>query len=205
VDSACVGLLPMLQAFAQAHNENESTKFFVIADTAAERVRSLAREFSLEQALFIIAPVDESRALAAADIILDLNGEPSQSFQPVAAFSAGRLSLTALLHGRALVAADVPSNRDLTPQGRGCLWYKPADNSGGDNRELAHSLAFLARNRDFRKVLGDSGRKHIIDTRAPQRIGQRYTEVYGHAHERRRHHSDPQNTSASLIPTRACL
>jgi glycosyltransferase involved in cell wall biosynthesis len=199
VDSAASGLVQMLQAFAQAHAENEATKFFVVADSSAERVRSLAREFGLEHALFVIAPVDEARALASADIILDSRTEG-------ATLAADRVSLTALLHGRALLAPDLPANRDLTPQGRGCLWYKPADSSSSnDNKDLAHCLAFLARNHDFRKALGESGRKYIIDTRAPQKIGQRYAEVYRHADHRRRHHSDSQDISASLIPTRACL
>ena len=105
-----------------------------------------------------------------------------------------------MAHRRALLAPDVPANRDLTPQGRGCLWYNP-----GDKKDLAHRLAFLGRNRDFRQALGESGRKHILETRSPQRIGQQYAAVYRRAHQRRKKQNDMRDAAGSLVPTTVSL
>jgi hypothetical protein len=88
---------------------------------------------------------------------------------------------SALSHGRALLAADVPQNREVTPQGRGCLWYR-----AGDDRDLAARAAFLARNRDFRAALGVSGRDHVHATCGPVAVARKYDEVYRHAYQRRR-------------------
>ena len=186
-------LVTLLQAFAQAHSENEMAKLFVIAHSGDQQIRDLGHQFELDHAIFVIAPEDGIRALASADIVLDAAMDPGRDPRNSAA-------LTALAHGRALLAPDVPANRDLTPEGRGCLWYKPAD-----EKDLAHRLAFLARNRDFRKALGESGRKHILETRTPERIGQRYAEVYRHAYEGSKKRGDSQNLSATLLPSRACL
>jgi glycosyltransferase involved in cell wall biosynthesis len=186
-------LVALLQAFAQAHSEHERAKLFVISDSSGQYIRKLGRELNLDHAIFVISHVDADRALMSADIVLDTVLDDRTG-------AAGSVALGALAHGRALLAADLPSNRDVTPDGRGCLWYKPSD-----KRDLANRLAFLARNRDFRKALGDSGRKHILETRSPERVGRRYAEVYRYAHQRRKKRGDPRDLSASLIPTRACL
>ncbi len=186
-------LLTLLQAFAQAHSENELTRLFVITEDGAEKIREIGRQLNLDHAIFMITPVDAACALESADIVLDMATDRRH---------AGRdcVAITAMIHGRALLAPDVSQKRDLTPEGRGCLWYKPSD-----KKDLAHRLAFLARNHDFRKALGESGRKYIMETRTPERVGQLYADVYRHAHARRKKSSDSQDLSASLIPTQACL
>ena len=188
-----VELVRLLQAFSQVHGENEMARLFVIAHSGDQQIRDLGHQFELDHAIFVIAPEDGIRALASADIVLDAAVDEGSA-------ARNSVALIALAHGRALLAPDVPANRDLTPEGRGCLWYRPAD-----EKDLAHRLAFLARNRDFRKALGENGRKHILETRTPERVGQRYAEVYRHAYDCGGKSGDSQNLSASQLPSQACL
>jgi hypothetical protein len=79
-------------------------------------------------------------------------------------------------HGIALLAADLPRNRDASPDGRGCLWFE-ANNA----RDLGCRMAFLANHPDFRVALARTGRAHLLETRNCAVIGRRYDEAYRHA------------------------
>jgi glycosyltransferase involved in cell wall biosynthesis len=92
----------------------------------------------------------------------------------------GAVLIAALAHGRAILAADVAQNREVTPQGRGCLWFR-----NNDVQDLAGRAAFLARNPDFRTALGLSGRAHLQATRSPKVVAAKYDDVYRHAFQRR--------------------
>lgn len=70
-------------------------------------------------------------------------------------------------------------------------------------RDLAHRLAFLARNPDLRRALGETGRRHLAETRDPERIGRMYQEVYRHAHRRRHRGDDAHGQTPILIPSQA--
>ncbi len=61
------------------------------------------------------------------------------------------------------------------------IWFRD-----DDTRHLAQQVAFVARNTEFARTLGESGRVFISETRAPHVIGQRYEDVYRHAVSRRR-------------------
>src|SRR5258708_35217575 len=88
--------------------------------------------------------------------------------------------LQAMAAGRAVIAADVPENRECSPDGRGCVWFKP-----GDDLDLVQRTAFVAHNRGFAQSLGENGRAHIAASRAANLVGKRYDEVYRHAVARR--------------------
>jgi glycosyltransferase involved in cell wall biosynthesis len=89
--------------------------------------------------------------------------------------------LQALSSGRTVLAADSPQNRNVSPDGRGLLWY-----SGDSPRELANRLLYLAQHRDFCRALGSSARDYIAHTRSAAVIGHEYDTVYRYASQRRR-------------------
>ena len=79
---------------------------------------------------------------------------------PVAARQPNETCMKSLWQGKTLLAADVPRNRDASPEGRGCLWFE-ADNP----RDLGYRMAFVGRNPEFRAALGAAGRMFIYETR----------------------------------------
>jgi hypothetical protein len=78
--------------------------------------------------------------------------------------------------GKTLLAADVPRNRDATPDGRGCLWFE-----ANNPRDLGYRMAFLGRKPEFRAALGVAGRMYVFETRNPAAIGEKYDEAYRYA------------------------
>ena len=58
-----------------------------------------------------------------------------------------KVCLESLRQGKPLLAADIPRNRDASPDGRGCLWFR-----SDDVRDLSHRMAFLGSNPDFRSA-----------------------------------------------------
>ncbi len=107
-------------------------------------------------------------------------------------------ALAAFAARRALLAADLPCNRDLSPTGRGCLWY-----IDDDARDLAHRVSFLARNADFRNALADAGHGFFLETRNSIAVAQQYDAVYRHAFARRK--SNNQSPNTRLLPIQAAL
>ncbi len=133
-----------------------------------------ARDGSLQ----VVSPADRASAFGAADLaVVNQSDEPDV---------ANRAAIEALAHGCALLACDTPDNREVTPDGRGCLWFR-----SGDDRDLAERAAFLARNPEFRRALAFAGRTHIQATRARRVIAARYDDVYRHAWHARRSGSSP--------------
>jgi hypothetical protein len=116
-------------------------------------------------------------------------------------FPPGRLStaLAGMIAGVTVLAADTPSHRDLSPEGRGLLWFRPED-----TRDLATRAAFLARNPDLCRSLATTARKHLIETRSPQAVGHRYDAVYQHVFARRRANG-PTPAAGRLQPVAASL
>jgi glycosyltransferase involved in cell wall biosynthesis len=109
------------------------------------------------------------------------------------------LALGALLAGKALLAADLPCNRDVTPSGSGCLWFQ-AENAA----DLQRRLLFLASDPGFCASLGASGARYVRETRSPLRIAEQYDAVYRYALRRRR--SGKLRTSAvRWQPSQACI
>jgi len=125
-------LLRLLDSFAIVHSEVEDARLLLAADSTALAQQTAAREIA--GAVLAIAPPDRERALVSVDVVIA--GKGKTTLPAGSNFSA----LVALANHRALLAADEESNRDLSPDGRGCLWYRQ-----DDVRDLAYRAAFLAR------------------------------------------------------------
>lgn len=180
----------LLRGFALVRSEVEGARLFLIAGGAqAELVRKHAHGFEAEEAVFVLGGSDQASALASADIVLSGPGQPDAA-----------LAVQGMLQGRAVLACDDSAHRDLSADGRGCLWFKP-----NDFRDLAHRGAFLARNADFRRALAEAGHRHIQEARDPERVGSLYDVVYAHAYARKRSGDSSQDFGGSLIPVQGNL
>ncbi len=125
--------------------------------------------------------VDHDRAfdtLCHADVLIATEPIPDDL---TAARQPNKICLEALRQGKPLLAADVPRNRDASPDGRGCLWFRP-----DDVRDLSHRMAFLGSNPDFRSALASSGRACIVETRNSAAVGRKYDEAYRYALNRKK-------------------
>jgi glycosyltransferase involved in cell wall biosynthesis len=91
------------------------------------------------------------------------------------------LALAALREAKPLLAADLACNRDVSPNGSGCLWFAP-----GDVADLGRRIVFLASNAAFRNALVASGSLYCRQTRAPACIAEQYAAVYWYAFTRTR-------------------
>lgn len=177
----------LLRGFALIRSEVETARLFVIAEGGkAAQVRKLAHALEAEEAVFVLGENDEASALASADIVV----------------SSGdcKLALRGMLQRRAVLACDDSDHRDLSADGRGCLWHKP-----NDFRDIAHRGAFLARNADFRRALAEAGHRHIHEARDPERLGSMYDVVYAHAYARKRSGDSSQDFGGSLVPVQGSL
>ena len=126
-----------------------------------------------------------------ADVLIAIEQLPADV---TVARQPNKICLDSLRQGKPLLAADVPRNRDASPDGRGCLWFK-----SGDVCDLSHRMAFLGGNPDFRSALGTSGRACIFETRNVSAIGRKYDEAYRYALNRKKARGIGPNMS-SLQP-----
>jgi glycosyltransferase involved in cell wall biosynthesis len=180
----------LLQAFTTLLSEIETARLLIeVSPGQAGRVMAEAAKAGVADAVRIIEPAERARALAEAAIIVA--AAPADD-------GPSRTLIEALAHGRAILAADVEQNREVTPQGRGCLWYRR-----DDARDLAGRAAFLARNPDFRTALAVSGRTHVQATRSAKIVARKYDDVYRHAFQRR--HRGSMDAVGGLEMVRACL
>ena len=188
----------LLSAFAQVASEIVNTVLLLEAeDPASAALRNKLSAAGISRAVRLILPQHRVAALHGVDVVL--TGSASRGSTGSSAASAPhRPGLEAMRSGRALLAADTIANRDLSPEGRGCLWYKP-----GDARDLAGRASFLARNPDFRRSLGASARAYLSETCSPDAVARRYDAVYRHAFARRRDGS--QNPFGRLHPLQAAF
>jgi glycosyltransferase involved in cell wall biosynthesis len=173
------------KAIAQAAHEETHLNLFVHCDESNERaMRLLAQGTELEERLFFVTKEDSQAALRSADVLLAIEEEigPRPS------------GLVGLLHGATLLAADIAPNREITPDGAGCLWFKQ-----DDPRDLAHRAAFLARNADFRRALAETGYNVLMTTRDPEAIGRKYDQVYRHAQQKAKRGNIEDAGSAVLV------
>lgn len=160
----------LLRGFALLAEEVEGIHL-LLESTDAGAVERLASSLEIGGRVHPTSIADRQRALACADIVI----------AGAIADAPNQLAIDALAHGRTMLAADTAANREVSPHGRGCLWY-----SAHSERDLAFRAAFLARNPDFRDSLAASGRAHIQATRGLVPVARRYDEVYRHALDRQR-------------------
>lgn len=174
----------LLGAFAVVAEEYDGAHL-LIETTAGDAIRHEAARLDLSGRVHAIGAEDRARALSSCDVVI------------AAAGSTNSTAVEAFLYGRALLAADVPSNREVSPNGRGCVWFE-----AGSERDLAFRASFLARNADFRAALGINGRTHIQTARSPHVIARQYDGVYRHAIQR--HHSGTRPDIFHGVPALAC-
>ncbi|HSE47967.1 MAG TPA: glycosyltransferase family 4 protein [Terriglobales bacterium] len=178
----------LLSALVQIVAEVPETK--VLLPESGEAAASLREKLAAAGVSARAVPGAQHHAvLRSADVVLCAaasGDEPNDAM------------LLAMRQGRAVLAADGAANRDISPDGRGCLWYKP-----GNARDLANRGAFLARNADFRRSLGDAARAFLEETRSPEAVARRYDAVYRHAFARRG--DDPREWKGRFEPLTAML
>ena len=180
----------LLEAFTTLQSEIETARLLIeVSPEQAGRVMAQAAKAGVAKLVHAVGPKERAHAMAEAEIIVAT--APADD-------GPSRTLIEALAHGRAILAADVEQNREVTPQGRGCLWYRR-----DDARDLAGRAAFLARNPDFRTALAVSGRTHVQTTRSAKVVARKYDDVYRHAFQRR--HRGDMDAVRGLETVRASL
>jgi glycosyltransferase involved in cell wall biosynthesis len=168
-----------LEGFALASNELPQFSLLLEApESARKAINEHAGRLGIAAHVQLVHQLDALATLQSAQVVVALGEAPGD---PVAARQANEICLKALWQGKTLLAADVPRNRDATPEGRGCLWFED-----GNARDLGYRMAFLGRNQEFRAALAAAGRMYIFETRNGTAIGEKYDEVYRHAFNRKK-------------------
>ena len=184
----------ILESFALARAENPRSCLLLEGEfTVALRdaLQEFAASLKIHEDVFCIVPADSDEAWQNADVVLVTGELPADE---LVARQVNEICLKAMLYGKTLLAADVPRNRDVSPDGRGCLWFEDKN-----SRDLAFRISFLARNPAFRTALAAAGRFHILETRSALAIGQQYREAYAYAFGRKRF-TGPSTGMATLQP-----
>lgn len=190
-------ILLVLEAFALARNDVNPSRLLIAAMPAnLSAIQAHAQRLGIAEHVLCIDPSKGPVAFSAADIVIATGESPLDQVQ---ARQPNHVCLQAMIHSRALLAADVPGNREISPDGRGCLWFKD-----GDPRDLAYRMAFLGGDAQFRSTLAASGRAHIIETRNSAAVGRQYDAAYRHALKQKRS-GGPGQTVPNLMPLKSAV
>ena len=169
----------VLEGFALACNELPQFNLLLEAPESARRaINEHASRLGISQHVALVHQFDVPATMQSAHVVVAMGELPAD---PVAAREPNETCMKSLWQGKTLLAADVPRNRDASPEGRGCLWFE-ADNP----RDLGYRMAFVGRNPEFRAALGAAGRMFIYETRNSSAIGQKYDEAYRFAASRKK-------------------
>jgi glycosyltransferase involved in cell wall biosynthesis len=171
--------ISVLEGFALACNELPQFNLLLEApESARKAINEHASRLGFSQHVALVHQFDVPETMQNAHVIVAMGELPAD---PVAARQPNETCMKSLWQGKTLLAADVPRNRDASPEGRGCLWFE-ADNP----RDLGYRMAFVGRNPEFRSALGAAGRMFIYETRNSSVIGQKYDEAYRFAASRKK-------------------
>jgi len=169
----------LLEAFALATQEVPGLCLVLEApESLRDSLNELAVRMGIADKLQLVDSSDAKQAWRECDVVI---ATPTVPQNVVAAKQPNEVCLQAMLANKPLLAADVPRHRDISPDGRGCLWF-----DGSDPRDLGHRISFLALNPEFRSALGASGHAFMIESRSLAKIGAQYDAVYRHALSRRK-------------------
>jgi hypothetical protein len=169
----------VLEGFSLASNELPQFNLLLEApETARKAINEHAARLGISQHVALVHQFDVPATMESAHVVVAMGEVPADA---VAARQPNEICLKSLWQGKTLLAADVPRNRDASPEGRGCLWFE-ADNP----RDLGYRMAFVGRKPDFRAALGAAGRMFIYETRNTVAIGQQYDEAYRFAATRKK-------------------
>ncbi len=168
-----------LEGFALASNELPRFKLLVEAPESARKIiNEHAGRLGISAHVALVHQLDAPETMQCANVIVALGDSPAN---PVAARLPNEVCIRSLWLGKSLLAADVARNRDVTPEGRGCLWFE-----SGNARDLGYRMAYLGRKAEFRTALGAAGRMFIFETRNSVAVGEKYDEAYRHAASRKK-------------------
>lgn len=171
--------ISVLEGFALACNELPQFNLLLDApETARRTINEHAGRLGISGHVALVHQFDVPATMQSAHVVLAMGDPPAN---PVAARQPNEICLKSLWQGKTLLAADVPRNRDASPEGRGCLWFEP-----GNPRDLGYRMAFLGRRPEFRAALGAAGRMYIYETRNAAAIGEKYDEAYRFAASRKK-------------------
>jgi hypothetical protein len=171
--------ISVLEGFALASNELPQFNLLLEApESARKAINENAARLGISQHIALVHQFDVPATMESAHVVVAMGELPAD---PVAARQPNEICLKSLWRGKTLLAADVPRNRDASPEGHGCLWFE-ADNP----RDLGYRMAFIGRKPDFRAALGSAGRMYIYETRNSAAIGQLYDEAYRFAAARKK-------------------
>ncbi|MGZ4831082.1 MAG: glycosyltransferase, partial [Candidatus Angelobacter sp.] len=135
--------ISVLEGFALASNELPQFNLLLEApETARKAINEHAARLGISQHVALVHQFDVPATMESAHVVVAMGELPAD---PVAARQPNEICLKSLWQGKTLLAADVPRNRDASPEGRGCLWFE-ADNP----RDLGYRMAFVGRKPDFR-------------------------------------------------------
>jgi len=177
-------LLRWMRVLANVRREQADVTFVFLAEGAvSEALHQIASACNLLPAICVLPSEMHSKALASADIVICDQEHAARG-----------IALEALARGRALLAGDVEEHRDITADGRGCLWFRTRD-----VHDIAQRATFLASNAQFRRALAAAGREHCLATRSPEVIGAQYDAVYRLAFGKRKGR-DTSTPKPQLIP-----
>lgn len=185
-------VLKVMEAFVTVSADLPRAQLMIEAPPATSAaIQGHAARLGIRRNVFAIEPTDAPAIMQSASVVIATGELPAD---PVQAHHASETCLRALAMGKTLLAADVPRNRDSSPEGRGCLWF-----TEGDLRDLSYRMAFLGRHADFRATLAAAGREHILETRNNRAVGQQYNSAYRHAISRKKP-GPPGQQTLKLLP-----
>jgi hypothetical protein len=187
----------VLEAFALAARELPRCRLLLeAAEGTRPSLQQQAVHMGIAEQVSFVEATSAVTAWQSAHVVIALgefNSDPAAARRPnPVCFKALRQGTTALL------AADLPRNRDVSPEGRGCLWFDPTN-----ARDLGSRMVFLGNNPDFRTALAATGRIHLLETRNSVAIGRKYAEAYRHAVARKKSKGTGPGLTA-LYPAAHC-
>ena len=177
-------LLRWLRVLCNVRRQHADVRLVLLADMQAQEMAyEMASACNLMPSICALPNTMRDRALASADVVICDREHASSG-----------IALEVLARGRALLASDVDSHREITPDGRGCLWFRP-----GDVNDIAQRASFLACNPQFRRALAAAGREHCQATRSAEAVGAQYDAVYRSAFSKRKKR-DTNTPKPQFIP-----
>jgi len=177
-------LLRWLRVFCNVRREYADVRLVLLAEIRAQAMaHEMASACNLAPWICVLPPSMRDKALASADVVICDREHGSSG-----------IALEVLARGRALLASDVESHREITPDGRGCLWFR-----SGEVNDIAQRASFLVSNPQFRRALALAGRQHCQATRSAEAVGAQYDAVYRSAFSKRKKR-DTNTPKPQFIP-----
>ena len=181
-----------LEAFALAQREIAESRLLIEATPDDfNAIQDHARRLAIIDRVICVEERESSAVMLGADVVIATGEIPDD---PVQIRCPDDVCLRAFSMGKALLAADTARNRDASPDGRGCLWFKD-----GDVHDLAYRMGFIGGNPAFRTTLAAAGRTYVLETRSSAAVGQQYDAAYRYALNKKRA-SGPGQGAANLLP-----